>query len=80
MYNVARDRPGHDRRYAINSTKLQTELAWRPTHNDFAEGLKATIEWYRANEAWAPREGRERGQVQGPGPVGFERAPLLVRS
>lgn len=51
-FDWVRDRPGHDRRYAIDSTKLQTELGWRPTHNDFAEGLRATIEWYRENEAW----------------------------
>ena len=46
------DRPGHDRRYAIDSTKLQRELGWRPAHTDFAEGLKATIDWYVANESW----------------------------
>ena len=51
-FDWVRDRPGHDRRYAIDSTKLQTELGWRPTHNDFAEGLRATIEWYRENGAW----------------------------
>ena len=46
------DRPGHDRRYAIDSTKLQRELGWRPAHTDFAGGLRATIEWYVANESW----------------------------
>ena len=46
------DRPGHDRRYAIDSTKLQRELGWRPAHTDFAGGLKATIDWYVANESW----------------------------
>ena len=46
------DRPGHDRRYAIDSTKLQRELGWRPAHTDFAEGLKRTIDWYVANESW----------------------------
>ena len=46
------DRPGHDRRYAIDSTKLQRELGWRPAHTDFAEGLKATIDWYVENESW----------------------------
>ena len=46
------DRPGHDRRYAIDSTKLQRELGWRPAHTDFAEGLRATIDWYVANESW----------------------------
>ena len=47
-----KDRPGHDRRYAIDSTKLQTELGWCPAHNNFEEGLKQTIEWYRKNVSW----------------------------
>lgn len=47
-----RDRPGHDRRYAIDASKLRRELGWQPTHTDFMEGLKATITWYRANEDW----------------------------
>ena len=51
-FDWVRDRPGHDRRYAIDSTKLQTELGWRPTRNNFEEGLRQTIDWYRANEAW----------------------------
>ena len=45
------DRPGHDRRYAIDSTKLRTELGWKPLH-DFEKGLAQTIEWYRQNESW----------------------------
>ena len=51
-FDWVRDRPGHDRRYAIDSTKLRRELGWRPRHTDFAEGLAETIAWYRANEAW----------------------------
>ena len=51
-FDWVRDRPGHDRRYAIDSSKLRRELGWRPAHTDFAEGLAATIEWYRENEAW----------------------------
>jgi dTDP-glucose 4,6-dehydratase len=43
---------GHDLRYAIDSTKLRTELGCRPRYSDFASGLTATIEWYRDNEAW----------------------------
>ena len=51
-FDWVRDRPGHDRRYAIDSTKLQTELGWRPAHTDFAEGLADTIQWYKDNEDW----------------------------
>ena len=46
------DRLGHDRRYAIDSSKLRRELGWRPAHADFAEGLCQTIDWYVANEPW----------------------------
>jgi dTDP-glucose 4,6-dehydratase len=51
-YDLVKDRPGHDRRYAIDSSKLRTELGWVPEYSDFAAGLKATIAWYRENEAW----------------------------
>jgi dTDP-glucose 4,6-dehydratase len=45
------DRPGHDRRYAIDWGKARTELGYAPTH-DFHDGLAATLDWYLANEAW----------------------------
>jgi len=45
------DRPGHDRRYAIDATKLETELGWRAEH-DFTSGLEATVAWYLANDWW----------------------------
>ncbi|RRF99321.1 MAG: dTDP-glucose 4,6-dehydratase [Coriobacteriaceae bacterium] len=51
-FDWVRDRPGHDRRYAIDPTKLERELGWRPVHTDFAEGLAQTIEWYREHEEW----------------------------
>ena len=51
-FDWVRDRPGHDRRYAIDSSKLRRELGWEPKHTDFAEGLADTVRWYRDNEAW----------------------------
>ena len=46
-----KDRPGHDRKYAVNWTKIKTELGWKPEH-DFKDWLKKTIEWYKNNQAW----------------------------
>ena len=46
-----KDRPGHDRRYAIDWTKINKELGWSPKHS-FDEALQATIEWYKENENW----------------------------
>lgn len=51
-YDHVTDRPGHDRRYAIDSTRLRTELGWQPHYRDFDAGLAHTIDWYRTNESW----------------------------
>jgi dTDP-glucose 4,6-dehydratase len=63
------DRAGHDLRYAIDASTLRTELGWQPQHTDLADGLPATIDWYRDNEWWwAPLKSQvearyaERGQ------------------
>lgn len=48
------DRPGHDRRYAIDNTKITTELGWKPSYT-FEEGIKETIEWYLNNLQWMER-------------------------
>ncbi|MGO4442446.1 dTDP-glucose 4,6-dehydratase [Mycobacterium sp. 2YAF39] len=46
------DRAGHDLRYAIDASTLRDELGWSPAHTDFEDGLRDTIDWYRANESW----------------------------
>jgi dTDP-glucose 4,6-dehydratase len=51
-YDHVNDRPGHDLRYAIDSTKLRTELGWEPKYTDFRSGLADTVKWYQDNEAW----------------------------
>jgi dTDP-glucose 4,6-dehydratase len=51
-FDFVGDRPGHDMRYAIDSTKLQTELGWKPQYTNFRDGLRQTVQWYQENEAW----------------------------
>jgi len=51
LITYVKDRPGHDRRYAIDATKINQELGWRPSVT-FEEGLKQTIDWYFENEEW----------------------------
>jgi dTDP-glucose 4,6-dehydratase len=61
-----KDRPGHDRRYAIDSSKLQSELGWRPRES-FESGLAKTVQWYLDNSAWtdAVTDGSYRGDRLG---------------
>jgi dTDP-glucose 4,6-dehydratase len=51
LITYVKDRPGHDRRYAIDATKINQELGWKPSVT-FEEGLQQTIDWYFANEEW----------------------------
>lgn len=51
-FDWVKDRPGHDRRYAIDSTKLRRELGWQPKHTNFDEGLRDTVAWYEDNRDW----------------------------
>ncbi|GIG90346.1 dTDP-glucose 4,6-dehydratase [Plantactinospora endophytica] len=51
-YDRVPDRPGHDLRYANDTTKIRSELGWRPRYDDLRAGLAATIAWYRSNEWW----------------------------
>ena len=54
LITFVKDRPGHDRRYAIDPTKITTELGWKPAEN-FETGIRKTIEWYLENQAWIER-------------------------
>ncbi|MBN1441837.1 MAG: dTDP-glucose 4,6-dehydratase [Planctomycetes bacterium] len=60
------DRPGHDRRYAIDSTKIREELGWQPRY-DFEAGLRSTVQWYLDHRGWceAVRSGKYRGERLG---------------
>jgi dTDP-glucose 4,6-dehydratase len=51
LITPVKDRPGHDRRYAIDPAKIEGELGWRPAHS-FERGLRETVAWYLANQAW----------------------------
>ena len=51
-YEMVDDRPGHDLRYAIDSSKIRQELGWTPKYTDFSQGIRDTIEWYKDNESW----------------------------
>ena len=51
LITFVKDRPGHDRRYAIDSTKLQTQLGWKPSEN-FETGIRKTIQWYLSHQEW----------------------------
>ncbi len=51
LITFVKDRPGHDLRYAIDATKLNKELGWKPSLQ-FEEGLEKTVDWYLANQDW----------------------------
>ena len=66
-FDWVRDRPGHDRRYAIDSSKLRAELGWKPAHTDFESGLHDVVDWYATHRDWwepakAATEARYRAQ------------------
>ena len=51
LITFVKDRPGHDRRYAIDATRIRQELGWEPSHT-FEQGIRETVQWYLANQAW----------------------------
>ena len=51
LLTFVKDRAGHDMRYAIDSSKIEKELKWKPVH-DFESGLALTVDWYLSNEDW----------------------------
>jgi dTDP-glucose 4,6-dehydratase len=54
LISYVKDRPGHDRRYAIDSGKLQAELGWKPSQT-FESGIAQTVDWYLAHQPWVKR-------------------------
>ena len=54
LIRYVKDRPGHDRRYAIDNTKITTELGWSPSYT-FRQGMTETVEWYLSNTDWVEK-------------------------
>ena len=63
LIQFVRDRPGHDRRYAIDFTKLQQQLGWEP-QEDINSGLRRTVQWYLDNQAWCQTVTADKYQQQ----------------
>ena len=66
LITFVKDRPGHDQRYAIDSSKLQNELGWKPEET-FESGIRKTVQWYLDNKTWCDRvlDGSYQGQRLG---------------
>jgi dTDP-glucose 4,6-dehydratase len=59
LITFVKDRPGHDRRYAIDATKVSKELGWHPAHT-FEQGIRETVQWYLDNQDWVQTVCREK--------------------
>ena len=66
LITYVKDRPGHDRRYAIDCAKLQNELGWSPKES-FASGIRKTVQWYLDNAQWVAKivSGEYREWIKG---------------
>jgi dTDP-D-glucose 4,6-dehydratase len=65
LISFVKDRPGHDRRYAIDAGKIKSQLGWRPTET-FESGIARTVDWYLDNQQWCGRvlDGSYRGATR----------------
>jgi dTDP-glucose 4,6-dehydratase len=52
LITYVKDRPGHDRRYAIDASRIERDLGWRPAHT-FETGIRKTVRWYLDNQEWS---------------------------
>ncbi len=73
LITFVKDRPGHDRRYAIDATKMRCALGWTPAHS-FERGIRETVQWYLDNQAWVDRVKKGEGLTSNEGAVEIENA------
>ncbi len=59
LMTFVKDRPGHDRRYAIDASKIKTELGWKPAYT-FERGMRETVKWYLEHQDWVAEVGRAK--------------------
>jgi dTDP-glucose 4,6-dehydratase len=78
LIKYVEDRLGHDRRYAIDSSKIQKDLGWQPQHT-FETGIRSTIEWYKNNQKWLAAVTRQAAVIQPTTVVQPVAAPVAVR-
>ncbi|PWU16739.1 MAG: dTDP-glucose 4,6-dehydratase [Verrucomicrobia bacterium] len=80
LITFVKDRPGHDRRYAIDASKIKKELGWTPAHK-FEQGLRETVQWYLENQEWVRKvTTRSKTEIRNPKSEGGRKQKRIERT